>query len=209
MRIAVLGYDSMMKITKYTHACVRLEDAGRVLVIDPGEWSESEALAGADAVLVTHEHSDHIDQARLAAAGIQVFAPEGADIPGLEVTRVTSGQVFEAAGFRVRAVGSRHAFIYGGEPDCPNLGYVVNDSLYHPGDALFVPDQPIETLCVPAQGSWLKLAEAIDFVRAIGPERTIPIHDAGLSERGLASLNAWYGHVTDNGYRWLAPGETA
>jgi len=198
-----------MRITKYTHACVRINDGGRVLVIDPGEWSEPEALDGADAVLVTHEHSDHVDSSRLAAAGIPVFAPDGANLSGLEATWVRSGEVFEAAGFRVRAVGARHAFIYGNEPDCPNLGFVVNDRLYHPGDALALPDQPIETLCVPAQGSWLKLVEAIDFVRAIRPKSAFPIHDAGLSERGLASVNAWYAHVTDNGYRCLAPGDTA
>ena len=197
-----------MKITKYTHACVRLEDDGRVLVIDPGVWSEPDVLSGADAILVTHEHSDHLDAARLAAAGIPVFAPEGADVSGLEVTWVSPAQVFEAAGFRIRTVGARHAFIHGGQPDCPNLGYVVNDSLYHPGDALALPAQPIETLCVPAQGPWLKLTEAIDFVQAIQPKRAFPIHDAGLSERGLAGVNAWYGRVTDSGYRWVAPGET-
>ena len=198
-----------MQITKYTHACIRLEEAGRVLVIDPGEWSESEALVGADAFLVTHQHSDHIEVARLAEAGVPVFAPAGADIKGLDVTWVTTDQVFEAAGFKVKAVGSRHAFIYGGKPDCPNLGYVVEDRLYHPGDALFVPAQPIETLFVPAQGSWMKLVEAIDFVLAVNPTNAHPIHDTGLSDRGLGSANAWFEKITTNGYRWLAPGETA
>ncbi|PWU58592.1 MBL fold metallo-hydrolase, partial [Micromonospora globispora] len=28
-----------MRITKFTHACIRLEDDERVLVIDPGTWS--------------------------------------------------------------------------------------------------------------------------------------------------------------------------
>lgn len=198
-----------MQITKYTHACIRLEEAGRVLVIDPGEWSEPEALFGADAVLVTHEHSDHIEATRLADAGVPVFAPKGADIVGLDVTWVTADQVFDAAGFRVRAVGSRHAFIYERRPDCANLGYIVEDRLYHPGDALLVPTEAIETLFVPAQGSWMKLDEAIDFVRSVNPRRTHAIHDAGLSDRGLASVNAWLSGVTDNGYRWLAPGETA
>ena len=197
-----------MKITKYTHACLRLEDAGRVLVIDPGEWSESAALDGADAVLVTHEHADHVDVARLAEARLPVFAPVGADVDGLDVTRVSPDQRFEAAGFTIHAVGGRHAFIYEGEPDCPNLGYVVDDRIYHPGDAVFVPTAAVETLFVPAQGSWLKLVEGIDFVKAINPSRTIPIHDAGLSHRGLASVSAWYGEATNNGYRYLAPGET-
>jgi L-ascorbate metabolism protein UlaG (beta-lactamase superfamily) len=205
-----------MKITKYTHACVRLEHGGRVLVIDPGTWSEPHVLIDADAVLVTHEHTDHIDVLRLAGLGVPVFAPAGATITGLadlrvtlEITRVASGEEFTAAGFPVKAVGGRHAFIYNRQPDCANLGYIVDNSLYHPGDSVYVPEQPIETLLVPAQASWLKMTEAIDFVRAVKPERTFPIHDAQLNERGLSSVNGWLSEETDSGYRWLAPGETA
>jgi L-ascorbate metabolism protein UlaG (beta-lactamase superfamily) len=194
-----------VRITKYTHACVRLEHEGRVLVIDPGTWSEPAALTGADAVLVTHEHDDHVDVLRLLALGVPVYAPADADIPSLAVTGVTAGQEFTAAGFRVRAVGGRHAFIYDGQPDCANLGYVVDDAVYHPGDALHVPDQPVDTLLVPAQASWLKMAEAIDFVKAVKPRRAFPIHDAQLSDRGLGSVNAWLGEETA-GYRYLAPG---
>jgi len=147
---------------------------------------------------------------------VPVYAPEGAALPGLDVIapgldviRVSSGEDFTAAGFRVTAVGGRHATIYGGEPDCANLGYVVDDDLYHPGDSLALPGRPVRTLLVPAQGSWLKLAEAIDFVRAIGPARTFPIHDAQVNDRGRASINGWFTERTDAGYRWLAPRETA
>ena len=37
---------------------------------------------------------------------------------------MTSGEEFSAAGFTVRAVGARHAFVYDGLPDCANLGYM-------------------------------------------------------------------------------------
>jgi len=197
-----------MRITKYTHACVRLEDGGSVLVIDPGTWSEPSALAGADAVLVTHEHADHIDLLRLAGLGVPVYAPAGADIKGLEVIAVSPGESFTAAGLSVVAVGGRHAPIYGNEPDCPNVGYVVAESVYHPGDSLHVPQEPVETLLVPVQGSWLKMAEAIDFVKAVNPRRAFAIHDAQINDRGLHSVNGWLGETTDNGYRYLAPGES-
>ncbi|MFG3712745.1 MBL fold metallo-hydrolase [Micromonospora sp. NPDC047730] len=200
-----------MRITKFTHACVRLEHDGGVLVIDPGTWSEPRALAGADAVLVTHEHTDHVDVLRLAGLGVPVFAPEGAALPGpvpLPVTRVGAGQRFTAAGLTVTALGGRHATIHGGQPDCVNLGYLVGDDVYHPGDSLHPPDRPVRTLLVPAQASWLKLTEAIDFARAAAAERVFPIHDAQLNDRGLASVNGWFAETVP-GYRHLAPGESA
>lgn len=198
-----------MRITKYTHACVRLDHDGRVLVIDPGTWSEPGALTGADAVLVTHEHADHVDVLRLAGLGVPVYAPATARIPRLEIIGVAVGEEFTAAGFRVRALGGRHATIYGDQPDCANLGYLVDEAVYHPGDSLHVPDVPVETLLMPAQGSWMKTAEAIDFVNAVKPQRTFPIHDAQLNHRGLGSVNGWLAEQTDSGYRYLAPGESA
>ncbi|MFI5756088.1 MBL fold metallo-hydrolase [Streptomyces sp. NPDC051569] len=197
-----------MRITKYTHACVRLEHHGRVLVVDPGTWSEPAALTGADAVLVTHEHADHVDVLRLAGLGVPVYAPAEANIPRLEVTAVSSGEEFTAAGFRVQAVGGRHAFVYAGQPDCANLGYIIDEAIYHPGDSPHVPERPIETLLVPAQGSWMRTAEAIDFVKAIKPQRAFPIHDAQINRRGLSSVNGWLAEETDNGYRYLTPGES-
>jgi L-ascorbate metabolism protein UlaG (beta-lactamase superfamily) len=198
-----------MKITKFSHACVRLEHEGGVLVIDPGVWAEPEALDGADAILITHEHNDHIDAPRLAGFGGRVVVPADAVIEAPTVERIASGDEIALAGFTVRAVGSRHAFIHGGKPDVANLGYIVDGGVYIPGDALHVPDQPIETLFVPAQGSWLKTTEAIDFANAIGPRRAFVIHDGALNERGLESVNAWYAREIGDAYRWLAPGETA
>lgn len=196
-----------MRITKYTHSCVRLEHAGSVLVIDPGTWSEAYALDGVDAVLVTHEHTDHVDALRLAGLGAPVYAPAEARIAGLDVIGVRPGEQFTAAGFQVRAVGGRHATIHGGKPDCANLGYLVEESLYHPGDSLHVPEQPVETLLVPLQASWLKLTEAVDFVNTVAPRQAFGIHDAQINDRGLAGVNGWLAEETAHGYRWLAPRE--
>lgn len=199
-----------MKITKFTHACVRVEWQDRTLVIDPGVWSEPGALSGADAVLVTHEHIDHIDVMRLAGCGVPVFVPEDAELgpsdisDRLAITRVSNGQTFTAAGFPITAVGGRHATIYGDKPDCANLGYIVADQLYHPGDSLHVPAKPAEVLCVPLQASWLKTDEMIDFVKAVKPAQSFGIHDGQVNDRGLESLNGWLAAEVD-GYRYLRP----
>lgn len=195
-----------MRVVKYTHSCVRLEKDGGVLVIDPGVWSEPRALRGASAVLVTHEHGDHADVLRLAGLGVPVYAPAGADLPGLDVVALTPGATVEVAGFTVGAVGARHATIYSGKPDCAHLGYLVDD-LYHPGDSVHLPGVPVRTLLVPVHGTWLKGTEAIDFLRTVDPEVAIGIHEAQLNERGLSSVNAW---LAENhaSYRYLAPGDS-
>ena len=198
-----------VEITKFTHSCVRVQVSGTVLVIDPGGWSEPAALDGCDAVLVTHEHGDHIDLRHLAGRKLPVYAPAGAAIEGLDFIAVSPGDAFTAAGISVRAVGGGHAPVYGGTPPCPNVGYVIDESLYHPGDALHVPDGQVRTLLVPMQASWLKLAEAIDFVRAVAPERCYGIHDGQINERGLGATNAWLARQASEAYRWLAPGEIA
>lgn len=195
-----------MRITRFTHSCVRLERDGAVLVIDPGIWSEPRALRDADAVLVTHEHVDHVDVLRLRGLQVPVFAPADAQIPNLALTAVAAGEQFVAAGFQVNAVGGRHATICRGEPSCANLGYVVEGALYHPGDALDLPAQSIETLLVPMQAAWLKTAEAIEFVRAIAPRLAIGIHDAQINERGRSGINAWLEEESGTDYRWLSPG---
>ncbi len=198
-----------MRITKFTHSCVRIETGDAALVIDPGIWSEPTALERCDAVLVTHQHSDHIDVRHLAGLNLPVYAPAGAAIDDLDFVAVSPGQTFTAAGVPVRAVGGNHARVYGDALPCPNVGYILGEGLYHPGDALHVPEEPVRTLLVPMQASWLKLAEAIDFVRALAPERCFGIHDGQINDRGLSATNAWLAGEGGGAYRWLSPGEAA
>src|SRR5680860_431519 len=62
-------HDGGMRITKFGHACVRIESDGQVLVIDPGSFTDREAVDGATGVLITHEHADHFDADNLGATG--------------------------------------------------------------------------------------------------------------------------------------------
>lgn len=204
-----------MRLTKFTHACVRIEDGANTLVIDPGVFSEPESLAGADAVLVTHAHPDHLDVDKLSAAvradpGLRIFTH--ADVVGeldAAATAVAPGDSFEAAGFRVRAVGGRHAEVYEGFPDCANVGFIVDTpsgALYHPGDSLHLPDTPVDTLLLPAAAPWLKLAEALDFARAVAPRRIHPVHDAYLSELGWGIVDSWFDEESRAGYHRIPIG---
>ena len=192
-----------MKVTRLTHSCVRLEEGGSALVIDPGVWSEPWELLGADAVLLTHHHTDHADVLRLRGIGVPVFAPVGARLE-LEFTPVQAGVGLDLGDFRILPCGGHHAAVVVGEATCPNLGYIVNESIYHPGDALEVPDVVVDVAFVPVQAAWLKTAEAIAFARDLRVERTVGIHDGQVNRRGLESTNRWLSKAASH-YRWLAP----
>lgn len=215
-----------MKLTKFTHSCVRLEKDGKVLVFDPGTLSEAdEALAGADAVLITHEHPDHIDveavvAALLAHGSLQLFAPAGvaaqlrdkAPDAGSRVHSVAAGEQFEVAGFAVRSFGGQHALIHPHIPVVANVGYMVDSDVYHPGDSFVVPDGVrVQTLLVPIHAPWNKVGEVVDFVIGVRAPKAFPIHDGLLNESGLGLVE---GHVTRIGarygtdYRHLSSGDS-
>ncbi|GAB4099766.1 MBL fold metallo-hydrolase [Sinomonas halotolerans] len=200
-----------MRLTKFTHSCVRVEkeDSGRTraLVIDPGNFSEVEdALAGAEAFLVTHEHADHLDVDRAAAAlaqdpGLSAWAPAASAqklrdaAPGAEgrITTVEPGDRFRAAGFSVRTFGSQHALIHASIPVVANIGYLLDGEVFHPGDSFTVPPGlEVPTLLAPIHAPWSRVGEVLDFVIAVRARRAVPIHNALLNERGLGIVE---GHV--------------
>lgn len=191
-----------MELTKYTHACVRLDDGDRALVIDPGVFSELDAaLDGADAVLITHEHADHVSTERLAAAltadpRLQVWAPLGVvetlDEFGDQVVDVDPGETFEAAGFRVQTFGGQHAVIHPAIPVIANVGFLINESVYHPGDSFAVPSAPVQTLLLPTHAPWNKVSEVIDFAIAVRAPQAFQIHDSLITD---IAANMIEGHV--------------
>jgi L-ascorbate metabolism protein UlaG (beta-lactamase superfamily) len=205
-----------MRITKFGHSCVRIEHDGAVLVIDPGAFTERAALDGVDAVLVTHEHTDHLDLDSLAdalakrpAVTIHTHPSVASKMDALRgaVTSVESGERFTAAGIPVRAYGGWHAEIHPEIPRVPNLGFVINDTVCHPGDSFDVPDDvQIDTLFVPVSAPWLKLAEAVAFVRAVAPRRAFALHDALLSEAGHTVTDANMAKLARCDYARLEPG---
>ncbi|MEU0405154.1 MBL fold metallo-hydrolase [Streptomyces sp. NPDC006197] len=208
-----------MKLTKKSHACVRLEKDGRTLVLDPGMFTEEDAALGADVLLVTHEHPDHFDEGRLRAA---LEANEAAEIwtlrsvadrlsaafPG-RVHTVGHGDAFTAAGFDVQVHGELHAVIHPDIPRITNVGYLVDGTVFHPGDALTVPDHPVDTLLLPVMAPWNKISEVIDYVREVKPRRAYDIHDALLTDLARPIYDRQIGGLGGTHHARLASGASA
>ena len=206
-----------IELTKLGHACIRLEKDGRTLVVDPGAFSEEDAALGADAVLITHEHADHFSEDRLRVAmeanpaaeiwTLRAVADQiSAAFPG-RVHTVGHGDTFTAAGFDVQAHGELHAVIHPDLPRATNTGYLVDGSVFHPGDAFTVPDAPVETLMLPVHAPWNKVSEVIEYVRAVKPQRAIDIHYGLLKDvaRGIYDLHS--GNLGGADHARLAPGD--
>ncbi|HEX6449527.1 MAG TPA: MBL fold metallo-hydrolase [Trebonia sp.] len=185
-----------MKLTKHEHACVVFEKDGESIVVDPGSFSAGagDIIAGASAILITHEHFDHVNEVAITEAlaarpELRVYAPSS--LAGMfgahndQFTAVSAGDALTINGFSVSVHGSTHAIIHPDIPEIPNVGFFVEESVYHPGDAYHVPDVRVGTLLLPTSGPWMKIGEAADYVRAVRPDAVVQIHEMLLSDIGL------------------------
>jgi L-ascorbate metabolism protein UlaG (beta-lactamase superfamily) len=191
-----------MELTKHIHACVTIDKGGSRLLLDPGTLTPNaaELVAGAGTILITHEHFDHFDEGAIAAAlearpELRVYGPAAVvdrwQARGGQVSAVAEGDRFDAGGFDVAVFGGLHASIHRDIPQVANVGFLIDGRVYHPGDSYYVPDASVTTLLVPTSGPWSKFGEAVDFVRAVNPERAVQIHESMLSEIGQQAMAAF------------------
>jgi L-ascorbate metabolism protein UlaG (beta-lactamase superfamily) len=199
-----------MRVTHLGHACLLVELADTRILVDPGSFSSDfEGLRDLDAVIVSHQHADHLDEERLPAllaANRQaaVYAdPESAELlsgTSTDVIVLSEAEHHRVGWARLRPVGRLHAVNHDGVPRCTNVGVVLEadgePALYHPGDAYDGEPGDIDVLAVPLNAPWCKVAESIAFVRRIAPRQIIPIHDALLSTAGR---RLYLGHVEGYG----------
>lgn len=181
-----------MKITKYEHACLVVEDSGQALVIDPGGYTTDFVVpTNAVAVIITHEHADHLHREHLQAivaknpdVCIIAHADVTAQLQDFTTKSVVANEGVKVGSFELEFFGGKHALITPEWGSIANLGVMVNNQLYYPGDSFTVPDRQVEVLALPVAAPWLKISETIDFLQAVRPKLVFPTHDAILSEAG-------------------------
>ncbi len=197
-----------------------MEKDGARLVIDPGIWSGTDPLADANALLITHEHVDHINADIVRTAlerdgglGLWTTGAVAERFAGFgdRVHAVGHGDAFTAAGFEVHVYGREHAPVYPGIPIVANVGFAVDGNLFHPGDSFTVPDEPITTLLLPISAPWLKATDMFTYAKAIRPKISYAIHDELLNANGLGLVQMLATALLADagGYARLEPGASA
>lgn len=209
-----------MELTHFGHSCLLADFGVARVLFDPGNFSHGfEGITGLSAILITHQHPDHADPQRLPAlveANPQaaLYAdPQTAAMLGEGWTAVHVGDELTVEGLTIRGVGGRHAVIHPEIPVIDNISYLVGDGehpakLMHPGDALFVPGEPVEVLATPAAAPWMKISEAVDYLRAVAPRHAVPIHQGIITKQALPIFYGRLTEMTDTDFRVLT-GETS
>jgi L-ascorbate metabolism protein UlaG (beta-lactamase superfamily) len=175
-----------MKVTKYPQSCLLLEKDNKRLVIDPGSLVspayKASDLLPIDGVLITHEHSDHIDpdliNSLLADKLVPVVGNENTSkVFNSMITKVIrDGEEFDLAGFHIQARELLHVASVDGSPVPQNTGYVVNGVFFHPGDGINIEGVEIETAAAPIAGPDISPRDVYNFIKQVGCKTVIPIH---------------------------------
>ena len=130
-----------MQITHLGHSAALVETDDARILIDPGNFSDAwHGVTDLDAVLLTHQHPDHLDPQQLPALlaanpGVRVFAEPSildkvaaGDLPGLgNAGEALPADRQEAVGdVLITAVGGQHAVIHRDLPRIGNVGFLLS-----------------------------------------------------------------------------------
>jgi L-ascorbate metabolism protein UlaG (beta-lactamase superfamily) len=210
-----------MHVTRFGHSAVLVEAAGQRVLIDPGAFSSQDVfeVQGLDAIVVTHQHADHLDRDRIGAllehnpGAIRLSDPETAALVD-GFTAHSDGDVTELGTITITGVGTTHAEILPTIPRVTNTGVLITaggePTLFHPGDAYAYAPEGVDILAAPLSAPWTKVAETVDFVRRVNPGVVFPIHDAGVTS---LAHGIYWGHLSTHAGvddpRNLGPTESA
>lgn len=210
-----------MQITRFGHAAILVEVAGQRILIDPGAFSSNEVfeLDGLDAIVVTHQHADHLDQGRIGGLlkrnpdAVRLSDPETASIVGA-FSAHTDGDVTRLGGVALHGIGTTHAEILPAIPRVTNTGVLVTaqgePSVFHPGDSYASAPENVDVLAAPLWAPWARIADTVDFIQRIAPRSFFPVHDAGVAP---LAHDIYWNHASTHGgvedARRLGPSDAA
>lgn len=172
-----------MRVTKYIHSCLLIEDQGKTILIDPGIFTyEAKALDvnilnKLDYILVTHGHTDHVSVLFLKEL-LKRF-PKVKIISNRDVVNLLRKEgiaVQTNSNEHVQLTPAEHERLIPGMQMPENTLFTVFGRLNDPGDSLHF-DKSSEILALPVQAPWGSLVQAVEKALILKPKIIIPIHD--------------------------------
>ena len=180
-----------MKITKFGHCCLLIEEGDLRLLTDPGDYNKTPDVENLDAILVTHEHGDHLHLDALRkileknpTAQVITHQSVGKILfdANLPYTLISDKEEIILKDIKIESFGTEHACVHPDLPTVQNTGFLIAEKLFYPGDSFHQPGKLVRFLALPVAGPWMKLSEAIEYAKALKPEAVFPIHDGMLRQ---------------------------
>lgn len=209
-----------MKLTKYEHACLILDNGQSRLVIDPGCFTNlPDDLSGVGCIIVTEEHVDHFNleniqkilkqspDAKLFSTSVVV---DEVAKSGIKAANIQGNETADHVGYHLSFYETPHAAVYRTSP-CQSLSLKVDNYLFYPSDSYNTIDDSVEVLALPTSGPWHKLEEAIDLANAINSPTILATHNWLYNEDGEMVANLYIkNNISDKNrnYVYLKPGDS-
>lgn len=183
---------SQFSITFFKHASLALEVAGKHIYIDPvSSFADYTKLPKADAILITHSHSDHLDTAAirtLSKPGTQILADStSAAQIGSECRTLRPGDTAQVDNIGLDAVAAynttpdRLQFHPRERKDCGYVLTINGTRVYIAGDSEPTPEMEaltdIDIAFLPVNQPYtMTVEQAVAAVNAIRPAVFYPYH---------------------------------
>ncbi|HCC05975.1 TPA: hypothetical protein DEP94_01270 [Candidatus Nomurabacteria bacterium] len=180
-----------MKITKFGHCCLLIEEKDVRILTDPGSWNETPNVENLDVILLSHEHADHIHIESLKTIlksneKTVIYTHEEVkkllDAENISCVLIRDGEEVIIKGVNIASFGTKHACIHNDIAIVQNTGFYIANKFFYPGDSFYNPKKDIEILALPVIAPWMKIEEAIEYAKVIKPKIVFPVHDGMLKE---------------------------
>jgi len=183
-----------VRIHKFTHSCIYIEDDDVSILFDPGSYTAKEKsldidnLPSLDYILITHEHADHFD-IHLIKKILDKF-PDAKIITNHSVKKLLSNERIHSSTTQADFMwisNHKHEKVLG--PDVMNWGFNIKNKIFNPGDSYeFDKSQTSEILLLPIQAPWGHMVQAVEKALSVKPRYVIPVHDWHWREEARQAL---------------------
>lgn len=164
---------------------------GVKIMTDPGDFTKNpENESGLSAILITHEHGDHLHIESLkkvltnnpnAIVITNTAVGKLLDEASIAYTKVEDGETHDVGGVKVTGFGDLHAEIYEKIGQVQNTGYMI-EGLCYPGDSFNIPAGKVDILALPVAGPWVLMKTALNYAKDLKPRISFPVHDAFIHD---------------------------
>jgi len=184
-----------MKIKKFGHCCLLIEIDGVKLLTDPGSYTAEQQISEKiDAVLITHEHADHLHVESLKEvlknnpeAVVITNTGVGAKLDEVAISHsvIDGRNKTEVKGIEIEAYDGKHEEIFEEIGQVQNTGYFIAGKLFYPGDSFKDPEREVDVLALPVAGPWCKIPDAVRYALQVKPKKAFPVHDGMIKPDSL------------------------